>query len=338
MTSPTGISQPRMRAVVVRTPGGAEQLALAEVEAPLLQAGAVEIEVRACALNRADLLQRRGLYPPPPGASQLLGLECAGLVRAVAPDVTAVTPGSRVMALLAGGGYAERAVAPAGHVLPIPDGLTFEQAAAIPEAFLTASEALFALGQLSSGNVVLIHAAASGVGSAALQLAKLRGARVIASAGSNEKLEWLRTLGADRTLNYRSEDLVAVCAEETGGRGVDVILDFVGASYAERHQRCLAEAGRWIVIGLLGGAEAQLDLGIVLRRRLQILGLVMRSRSVADKSAIVERFRSRFWGEFAAGRLRPIIDRVYPWGEVRAAHERMERNENRGKIVLAVNG
>jgi tumor protein p53-inducible protein 3 len=327
-----------MRAVVVRAPGGAEQLELAEVEAPQLRAGSVEIEVHACALNRADLLQRRGLYPPPPGASQILGLECAGVVRAVAPDVTGIALGSRVMALLAGGGYAERVVAPAGQVLPIPEGLTFEQGAAIPEAFLTASEALFGLGQLSPGNVVLIHAGASGVGSAALQLAKLTGARVIASAGSSEKLEWLRALGADRALNYRSEDLPSVCAEETGGRGVDVILDFVGASYAGRHPQCLAEAGRWIVLGLLGGAQAQLDLGIVLRRRLQILGMVMRSRSVADKRAIVDRFRGRFWAEFASGRLRPIVDRVYPWGEVRAAHERMERNENRGKIVLALNG
>jgi putative PIG3 family NAD(P)H quinone oxidoreductase len=326
-----------MRAVVVRAPGRAEQLELAEVEAPRLHAGAVEIDVRACALNRADLLQRRGLYPPPPGASEILGMECAGVVRAVAPDVTGVAPGSRVMALLAGGGYAERVVAPAGHVLPIPEGLTFEQGAAIPEAFLTASEALFGLGQLGPGQVVLIHAAASGVGSAALQLAKLTGARVIASAGSQEKLEWLRALGADRALNYRTEELVAVCAEETKGRGVDVILDFVGASYAEHHQQCLAESGRWLVLGLLGGAQAQLDLGIVLRRRLQILGLVMRSRTLADKSAIIERFRGRFWAEFASGRLRPIIDRVYPWGEVRAAHERMERNENRGKIVLTVN-
>jgi tumor protein p53-inducible protein 3 len=328
----------RMRAVVVRTPGNPEQLELSEVEAPQLRAGTVEIEVRAFALNRADLLQRRGLYPPPPGASEILGLECAGVVREVAPDVTQVSPGSRVMALLAGGGYAERAVVPAGHVLPIPEGLSFEQGAAIPEAFLTASEALFELGRLGPAGAVLIHAGASGVGSAALQLAKLAGARVITSAGSSEKLEWLRVLGADRAFSYRSEDMVAVCKEETGGRGVDVILDFVGATYAAQHQQCLAESGRWIVLGMLGGAQAQLDLGVVLRRRLQILGLVMRSRTLADKSAIIERFQSRFWVEFTTGRLRPLIDRIYPWGEVRAAHERMEGNENRGKIVLTVSG
>jgi len=325
-----------MRAVVVRAPGGPEQLDLARVPAPELTSGAVEIEIKACALNRADLLQRRGHYPPPPGASEILGLECAGLVRSLAPDVAGIELGSRVMALLAGGGYAERAVVSAGLVMPIPKGLSFVQAAAIPEAFLTASEALFTLGGVGPGHVVLIHAAASGVGTAALQLAKLVGARVIACASTPEKLEFLRSLGADVVVNHRLEDFAALSREHSGGRGVDVILDFVGGAYAERHQTCLADAGRWIVIGLLGGAQAKLDLGAVLRRRWQVLGLVMRSRALADKCAIVERFQSRFLPEFARGRLTPQIDRVYPWAEVRAAHERMEQNQNQGKIVLEV--
>jgi tumor protein p53-inducible protein 3 len=325
-----------MQAVVVRAPGGPEMLEQARVLAPVLPPGSVEIEVRAFALNRADLLQRRGHYPPPPGASEILGLECAGVVRAVAPDVSGVEIGSRVMALLSGGGYAERVVSPAGLVLPIPGELSFEQAAAIPEAFLTASEALFTLGQTGPESVVLIHAGASGVGTAALQLAQLVGARVLATAGSNEKVTWLRELGVDRAIHYPSEDFAEVCHIETKGRGVDVVLDFVGASYAERHQHCLAEAGRWVVLGLLGGSRASLDLNIVLRRRLQLLGFVLRSRALSDKCAIVERFRSRFHAELASGRLRPIVDRVYPWSEIQAAHERMERNENRGKIVLSI--
>jgi len=325
-----------MAAVVVRAPGGVEQLELGRVAAPQLGAGAVEIEIKACALNRVDLLQRRGVYPPPSGASEILGLECAGLVRGLGAGVSGVTLGSRVMALLAGGGYAERAVVAAEQVLPIPAGLSFAEAAAIPEAFLTASEALFSLGRLESGNVVLIHAGASGVGSAAIQLAQLCGARVIACAGTPEKVSWLRALGADIAVNHRQADFAAVCREQTQGRGVDVIVDFVGGAYFERHQTCLAEAGRWVIVGLLGGAQGKLDLGSVLRRRWQLLGLVMRSRSAADKAAIVERFARRFLPEFERGTLRPIIDRVYPWSEVRSAHERMEQNANQGKIVLEV--
>ncbi|MEO8178717.1 MAG: NAD(P)H-quinone oxidoreductase [Deltaproteobacteria bacterium] len=327
---------PSMRAVVVRAPGGSEQLDLARVPAPELVAGTLEIEVKACALNRADLLQRRGAYPPPKGASEILGLECAGIVRALGAGVTGIELGSRVMALLAGGGYAERVVVDPGLVLSIPKGFSFVQAAAIPEAFLTASEALFTLGALAEGQVALIHAGASGVGTAAVQLAKLVGARVIACASTPEKLAFLRALGADVVVNHRLEDFARVCQEQTEGRGADVILDFVGGAYAERHQTCLAEAGRWIVLGLLGGAQAQLNLAAVLRRRWQVLGLVMRSRALADKCALVERFRSRLLPEFAQGRLEPKIDRVYPWTEVRAAHERMEQNLNQGKIVLEV--
>lgn len=334
--SPVPSGTPSMRAIVVRAPGGPDELEIARVAAPPLTTGSVEIEIKAFALNRADILQRRGHYPPPPGASDVLGLECAGVVRAVGAGVLGIELGSSVMALLAGGGYAERTVVPAEQVLPVPPGLSFTQAAAIPEAFLTASEACFSLGGLAAGQTVLLHAGASGVGSAALQLAKLVGARVIACASSAEKLAFLRELGADVVVNHKLEDFAAVVQEQTAGRGADVILDFIGGSYAERHQTCLAEAGRWVVIGLLGGARANLDLGAVLRRRWQLLGLVMRSRSPSDKAQIVQRFRTRFWPELASGRLQPCVDRSYPWTEVRAAHERMERNENIGKIVLEV--
>jgi tumor protein p53-inducible protein 3 len=325
-----------MRAVVVREPGGPEQLELRRVPLPPLEPGCIDIEVKATALNRADLLQRRGLYPPPKGASELLGLECSGVVHAVAEGVTAFRPGDRVMALLAGGGYAERAVVPQGQVLRVPAGMAFEPAAAIPEAFLTASEALFETGQLAAGGWVLIHAAAGGVGSAAVQLAKRVGSSVIASAGSSEKVAWVRQLGADVALNYREQDFEAACLEHTAGRGVDVVLDFVGASYADRHQRCLAEAGRWVVLGMLGGTDAKLDLARVLRRRLHIAGLVMRSRSSSDKAEIVARFTRRFLPDFESGALVPQVDQVYPLSRVREAHERMEKNENLGKIVLDV--
>lgn len=325
-----------MRAVIVTQPGGAERLQIAQVPAPTLEPGCVEIDVAACALNRADLLQRRGAYPPPKGESEILGLECAGVVRRVLGETGSVRVGDRVMALLAGGGYAERAVVPHGQVLAIPSRLSFEQAAAVPEAFLTASEALFTTGDLAHGEWVLIHAAAGGVGSAAVQLAKSIGAHVIACVGSSEKAAWLQTLGADVVVQHREQDFEAAVAEHTGGRGVDVVLDFIGGAYAERHQRCLAEAGRWVVLGMLGGSEARLDLGRVLRRRLRVVGLVMRSRSRVDKAAIVQRFAQRFAAQLEQGTLAPQVDRVYPLAEVRAAHERMEQNLNLGKIVLSV--
>lgn len=324
-----------MQAIVVRRPGGPEQLALARVPAPVLDPGCLEIDVHATALNRADLLQRRGAYPPPPGASDLLGLECAGVVRAVNGEVGDYRPGDRVMALLAGGGYAERVVVPHAHVLPIPEGMSFQEAAAVPEAFLTASEALFSCGDLSTGEWVLLHAAAGGVGTAALQLARLIGANVIACVGSAPKAAYVERLGASVVVNRREADFEAAVSQATDGRGVDVVLDFVGASYAERHQRCLAEAGRWVVLGLLGGDEAKLDLSRVLRRRLRVSGLVMRTRSHADKAAIVQRFALRFMGQLGSA-LAPQIDRVFPLAEAQAAHERMERNENLGKIVLEV--
>jgi putative PIG3 family NAD(P)H quinone oxidoreductase len=334
--SQAGSDDALMRAVVVVQPGGPEQLQIARVPAPTLQPGFVEVDVAACALNRADLLQRRGAYPPPKGESEILGLECAGVVRGVLGDTGSFRVGDRVMALLSGGGYAERAVVPHGQLLSIPSRLSFEQAAAVPEAFLTASEALFTTGQLSDGDWVLIHAAAGGVGSAAVQLAKSVGAHVIACVGSSEKAAWLQTLGADVVVEHREQDFEAAVAQHTGGRGVDVVLDFIGAAYAERHLRCLAEAGRWVVLGMLGGSEARIDLARVLRRRLRVIGLVMRSRSREDKAAIVQRFAQRFAAQLEQGTLAPQIDRVYPLAEVRAAHERMEQNLNRGKIVLSL--
>lgn len=324
-----------MKAVVIAKPGGPEVLELAELPAPVPGEGEVLIDVAATALNRADLLQRRGLYPPPPGASDILGLECAGVVSALGPGVSSVKVGDRVMALLAGGGYAEQVSVPERQTLPIPPGLDFVAAAAIPEAFLTAYEALFNVGRLAPTEWVLIHAAAGGVGSAAVELAKASGAHVVATA-SGDKIELVRSLGADRGVDYKSEDFAAVALEATNGAGVNVVLDFIGAAYAEQHSRCLATGGRHVVVGLLGGAKASLDFGRLLMKRHTVSGVVMRTRSHSDKAAIVEGFRRRFLPLFETGVLRPVLDRVYPLSEVRAAHERMEANENRGKIVLCV--
>jgi putative PIG3 family NAD(P)H quinone oxidoreductase len=325
-----------MKAIVIKEPGEPEMLELRDVEEPKLRDDQILIDVVATALNRADLLQRRGLYPPPRGESEILGLECAGIVAKVGASVTTVQPGSRVMALLPGGGYAERVTIPEGMAIPVPDNLDFEQAAAVPEAFLTAREALFTLGHTTKESTVLVHAAAGGIGSAGVQLAKERGARVIATAGSTEKLEHVRSFGADVLVNYRTEDFAERVKEVTDGRGVDVVLDFIGASYWQKHSACLATGGRCVVIGILGGATAEVNLAQILRQRLQILGLVMRSRPPSEKIAITGAFIEESLPALADGRLHPVVDRVFPLGDAAKAHAYMETNQNVGKIVLRV--
>jgi putative PIG3 family NAD(P)H quinone oxidoreductase len=325
-----------MKAIVIREPGEPDVLELRDVAEPVPAEGELTLEVKATALNRADLLQRRGLYPPPKGASEILGLECAGVVVGRGPGASGPELGARVMALLPGGGYAEKVAIPARMAMPIPEELDFEAAAAIPEAFLTAHEALVTLGKCEPGSWVLVHAAAGGVGSAAVQLAHELGAHVIATAGSAQKLERVKALGADVVVDYKTEDFVAAAREASGGTGADVILDFIGGAYWEKHARCLAVGGRTVVIGLLGGATAEVNLAQLLTRRYQILGLVMRSRPVSDKIAISAAFARSFLPRFADGRLHPVIDSVFPLAEAAKAHARMEQNENIGKIVLRV--
>ena len=325
-----------MRAIVVSEPGGPEKLELREVADPEPGEGELLLDVHATALNRADILQRRGFYPPPPGESEILGLECAGVVAAHGPGGSPVAVGERVMALLPGGGYAERVVIPSGMAIPIPDGMSFEEAAAIPEAFLTAREALFTLARVEPTETVLVHASAGGVGSAAVQLAHRFGARVIATAGSDDKLAKVKEMGADVLVNYKTQDFAEVAMAETDGRGVDAVLDFVGGAYCEKHAACLAIGGRVVVIGLLGGMTANVNLAQLLQRRYQILGLVMRSRPKTDKIAITRAFVRESLPLFAEGRLRPIVDSVLPLAEAREAHEHMEANANVGKIVLRV--
>jgi tumor protein p53-inducible protein 3 len=326
-----------VRAVVVSEPGGPEQLEFVDLPEPAPGPAEVALEIHAAALNRADLLQRRGLYPPPPGTTDILGLECAGVVSELGPGCTGnVRVGERVMVLLGGGGYAERVVVPEALLMRVPERLSFEQAAAIPEAFLTAREALFSAGRLASTESVLIHAAAGGVGSAAVQLAHSHGARVFATAGGPDKCEWVRGLGADLAIDYKNQDFAAVIKTETGGRGVDVILDFVGAAYAEQHAACLATCGRQISIGVLGGARASINLGQLLQKRQSLVGVVMRSRSTQEKIELTRAFVRTGLPLFADGRLRPVVDSVFSLSDVARAHQRMEANLNLGKIVLRV--
>lgn len=334
-----------MKAIVVTSPGPPECLELRDVADPVPREGEVLIDVKAAALNRADLLQRRGIYSPPPGATDILGLECAGIVAALGPGIARARVGDRVMALLAGGGYAERTVVHERMLLPIPEGFSFEQAAAVPEAFLTAAEALFGIGRLAAGECVLVHAAAGGIGTAALELAREAGARVVAVA-SAAKLERLRELmGPLRAVgkppafemhfvDRTSEDFVKAVLEASDGRGADVILDFVGAPYAARHADCLAPLGRHVVLGLLGGAKAEVDFGRLLARRQTIAGMIMRTRPLADKIAVSERFRREWLHRFDDGRLFPVVDSTFPLADAASAHVRMEANANVGKIVL----
>lgn len=325
-----------MQAILIRETGGPEVLEMRDVPAPPLGTGEIAIDVHATALNRADLLQRRGLYPPPKGESEILGLECAGVVAELGAGASGPPVGTRVMALLPGGGYAERVVVPDGMAIPIPGGMSLEHAAAIPEAFMTSREALVETARLQPGEWVLVHAAAGGVGSAAVQLAKALGARVIATAGSAEKLAIVKALGADVTVNYREQDFAEIAKSATDGKGVDVVLDFVGAAYWEKHARCMAVGGRTVVIGVLGGVSAEVNLAALLMKRHQILGLVMRSRSRTEKVRLSRAFARDTLPRFQSGELRPVIDRTFPLAEARAAHERMEANANVGKIVLTV--
>ena len=287
-------------------------------------------------LHRADLLQRRGLYPPPPGASEVLGLECAGVVEAIGEARTELREGERVMALLPGGGYAEQVVVHAGSVLPIPEPLSFEEAAAVPEVFLTAYLNLFELAAIEKGGSALVHGGGSGVGTASIQLLRSAGVQVLVTAGSEEKCKRCRDLGADVALNYRDGPFAPATLESTGGQGVDVVLDSIGAPYLEQHLRCLRIGGHLVLIGLMGGARTEVNLGLVVAKRLHLIGSTLRARSADEKEGIVSRFGERFGAELANGRVRPIVDRVLPLERAQEAHDVVERSEHFGKVVLRV--
>jgi len=325
-----------MKAIVFDAPGDESVLKLGEAPAPPLGAGEIRIRVAATAVNRADLLQRQGMYPPPPGASPILGLECAGVVAEVGAGVTAFRPGERVMALLAGGGYAEEVVVPAACAMRVPERLDLEQAAAVPEVFLTVFSNVFQLGALQAGGSVLVHGGGSGIGTATIQLVKAAGGRVYVTAGSAEKCRRCLELGADAAFDYRAQDFAAELKVATGGRGVDVILDSIGASYLAKNLASLAVGGRLVLIGLMGGAKAEISLGDLLVRRLQVIGSTLRARPVSEKGAIVAGFLERFGADLAAGRIAPVVDRVLPLAEAGAAHRLVKASEHFGKVVLRV--
>ena len=325
-----------MKAIVLDGFGDESVLKLGEAPAPALVAGALRLRVAATAVNRADLLQRQGFYPPPPGASEILGLECAGEVVEVGAGVSGWRPGERAMALLSGGGYAEEVVVDAGSALRVPERLSLEEAAAVPEVFLTVFLTVFELGALPEGGTALVHGGGSGIGTAAIQLVKAAGARIVVTAGSDEKCQRCRALGADVAVNYRSGDFAAACLEATGGRGVDVVLDSIGAAYLERNLASLAVGGRLVLIGLMGGAKAEIALGPVLARRLQLIGSTLRTRPAAEKARIVTAFAARFGSALARGEIRPIVDRVLPLERAADAHRALRASEHFGKIVLRV--
>lgn len=325
-----------MKAVLTDRAGDESVLRIGDAPAPALGPGALRIRVAATAVNRADLLQRQGLYPPPPGASPILGLECAGTVAEAGAGVARWRVGDRVMALLAGGGYAEEVVVDAGSVLPVPERLSLEEAAAVPEVFLTAWLNLFELGGLAGGGTALVHGGGSGVGTAAIQLARAAGARVFVTAGSEEKCARCRALGADLAVNYRTETFRERVAEATGGRGVDLVLDPIGAAYLADNLACLATGGRLVLIGLMGGAKAEIGLATLLTRRLSLVGSTLRTRPVEEKAALVAGFEARFGAALADGRIRPVVDRVLPLAAVAEAHRAMKASEHFGKIVLSL--
>lgn len=303
---------------------------------PTLAADAVLIKINATAVNRADLLQRRGLYPPPPGESEIIGLEAAGVIVEKGSGVRHWQIGERVCCLLGGGGYAEYVAVHQELLLPLPEHLTFEQAAAIPEVFYTAFVNLFLEGALQAGESLLIHAGASGVGTAAIQLAQHAGAKVFVTAGTDEKIQRCVALGAELGINYKAEDFAERLLSATGATGVDVILDCVGGEYLRRNLLLLKPRGRLVLIGLLGGAKSEIDLTPVLRKRLRLLGSVLRSRSLAEKIAITRDFKARVWPLFKHQQIHPIIDTVFPWTEVEQAHAHIAANQNFGKVVLRV--
>jgi putative PIG3 family NAD(P)H quinone oxidoreductase len=325
-----------MKAILFDEPGDESVLYLGDAPDPPLRDGEVRLGVRACGVNRADLLQRQGMYPPPPGASPILGLECAGEVIALGAGVRGWRVGDRAMALLAGGGYAEQVVVHAGSLLPVPAHFDWPQAAALPEVYLTVFLTVFQLGGLREGDAVLVHGGGSGIGTACIQLAKWAGARVVATAGSDEKCRACREIGADAAVNYRNGDFVAAAHEATGGRGVDVVLDSIGAPYLERNLAALAVGGRLVVIGLMGGAKAELNLAALLGRRLSVIGSTLRARPVDEKAALVTAFLARFGAALERGEIEPVVDRVLPLADAAEAHRAMKASEHFGKIVLRV--
>ncbi|PQP01866.1 NAD(P)H-quinone oxidoreductase [Massilia phosphatilytica] len=327
-----------MRAIEIVQPGGPEVLQPCERPVPELKPGEVLIRVHAAGVNRPDVFQRLGQYPVPPGASDLPGLEVAGEIVDGDLSGSGFSKGDLVCALVQGGGYAEYCAAPLAQCLPVPQGLSALEAAALPETFFTVWSNVFQRGALGEGETLLVQGGSSGIGTTAIQLAKALGHRVFATAGSADKCRACEDLGAERAINYKTEDFAPIVKELTGGKGVDVVLDMVGGDYVAREIACLADDGRIVIIALLGGAKANVDLGQVLRRRLTITGSTLRPRPVAFKAQIARELRERVWPLLAAGQIKPVIYTTFPLEEAAAAHALMESSAHVGKIMLRVAG
>ena len=323
-----------MHAIEIATPGPPDGLQLTERPVPEPGVDEVVVRVAAAGVNRADVMQREGRYPPPPGASDIPGLEVSGHVAAVGEGVAGWSAGDEVCALVMGGGYAEYCLVPAPQCLPIPAGVDLVSAAALPEAYCTVWTNVFERGRLIEGETFLVHGGSSGIGTAAIQLAVQRGARVFATAGSAEKCEACQRLGANRAFNYRADDFVAALETETGGRGADLILDMVGGAYLERNLGCLAVEGRLVLIALMQGAAAEINLATLMSRRLTVTGSTLRSRPVDQKGAIIEAVRREVWPHLASGRIRPVVQQTFPFAAAADAHRLMESSTHIGKILL----
>jgi putative PIG3 family NAD(P)H quinone oxidoreductase len=323
-----------MRAVIAPDPGGPEALVLADLPDPTPGPGEVVLDMTATAVNRADTMQRQGFYPPPPGASEVLGLECSGVVSAVGEGVTAWSAGDEVCALLAGGGYAEKVLVPAGQVMPVPDGMDLVTAGALPEVACTVWSNVFMVAGLQEDETLLVHGGAGGIGTFAIQLAHALGARVVTTAGSEEKLAVCRELGADVAVNYRDQDFVEEVGKATDGRGADVILDNMGAKYLGRNVEALATEGRLVVIGLQGGRKGELDLGALMRKRGAVISTGLRARPVEEKAAICASVVEHVWPIVADGAVRTLVHTTLPLDQAGEAHRIMEASDHIGKIVL----
>jgi putative PIG3 family NAD(P)H quinone oxidoreductase len=323
-----------MHAVVITEPGDPDVLRWTEVEDPVAGPDEVVVDVAASGVNRADLMQRQGMYPPPPGASPYPGLECSGTIGATGPGVTGWQPGDRVCALLSGGGYAQKVAVPAGQLLPAPASVGLVEAAAFPETACTVYSNVFAGARLAQGETLLVHGGASGIGTMAIQLAKSAGATVAVTAGSRQKLAACRELGADILINYQEEDFAEKIREATDGRGADVILDIIGAAYLARNVDALAADGRLVTIGMQGGRKAELDMGKLMTKRGTIMATTLRARPAAQKAAIVRAVREHVWPLIDEGKVRPVIHLELPMWEAPEAHRIMAASTHTGKILL----
>jgi putative PIG3 family NAD(P)H quinone oxidoreductase len=325
-----------MRAVVAREPGGPEVLEVRDVADPEPSAGEVVVDITASAVNRADIMQRMGHYPPPPGASDVLGLEASGTVSAVGKGVERWQIGDRVAALLSSGGYADKVAVPAGQLLPVPDNLDLQDAAALPEVIATVWSNVFTIAGLQPGELLLAHGGAGGIGTMAIQMAKALGARVAVTVGSDEKAQLVRELGADLVVNYKEQDFVEVVRQETDGAGADVVLDVIGAKYLARNIAVLARNGRLVVIGLQGGSTAELDLGAMLAKRVAVFAASLRGRPLEEKAAIVRGVRDHVWPLLASGAVHPVVHATYPLADAAEAHRVMAASTHIGKLLLVV--